>query len=99
MICALHAQEPSMTPGFDESALRARFELTESGETAFADYSRSGDQLVITHVESPLALRGKGTAGRLMQAIPEHARQQQLRIVPLCGYARAWLRRHPEWND
>lgn len=74
---------------------RQRFELRERGMTAFADYYRQKNSLVIPHVESPAPLRGTGSADRLMRAIAAYARARQLKIVPLCGYARAWFRRHP----
>ena len=78
---------------------RARFELTEAGETAFANYRVDGQVLSIPYVESPPALRGKGTAGRLMEGVVAHARARNLKIVPICGYAVSWFRRHPEHND
>jgi hypothetical protein len=76
-----------------------RFELVEQGQTAFADYSRRGGALVIPHVETPAALRGHGVAGRLMEGIVVHAREQGAKIVPICPYAAAWLERHPEHRD
>jgi predicted GNAT family acetyltransferase len=87
------------TPQFSDNAVSHRFELVEDGLTAFAEYSLRGSQVVIPHVESPMALRGKGTASRLMHAVAEHARSEHLTIAPLCGYARAWFRRHPEYAD
>jgi uncharacterized protein len=78
---------------------RKRFELVEQGLTAFADYYDRGDLLVIPYVESPVPLRGKGTAERLMLGLAEIARQEGLRLTPTCSYAALWFRRHPEWND
>ena len=77
----------------------SRFELTEDGETAFANYRQSGTLLIIPHVEAPLALRGKGTAGRLMEGIAVHARTHGLKIEPLCSYAAIWFTRHPAYQD
>jgi len=71
-----------------------RFEIDEHGQTVFADYRLMGDRLIIDHVEAPSALRGTGAAGRLMRLIADHAKQEGLAIVPLCGYAAAWLRRN-----
>jgi hypothetical protein len=82
-----------------DNAAQNRFELVEEGVTTFADYSRRGDALVIPHVETPVAARGKGAAGRLMAGIVDHARAQGARIVPICPYAAAWLKRHPEHHD
>ncbi len=79
--------------GVVDNTAEARFELEEQGLLAFADYRRDGDRLVVTHVESDPALRGSGTAGRLMEGVVRAAEAEGLRIVPLCGYAAAWLRR------
>jgi predicted GNAT family acetyltransferase len=76
------------------SAAGDRYELVEEGKLAFADVERRGDQLIIPHVEAAPELRGKGTAGRLMEGIVAHAEREGLTIVPLCSYARAWLARH-----
>lgn len=78
---------------------RSRFELDEQGHTAWADYRRRDGTLIIPHVEAPMALRGTGAAGRLMQGVMERARSEGVKVVPLCGYAAAWIRRHKEFND
>ena len=77
----------------------ARYEMDEQGLTSWADYRRSGDRLVIDHVESPSALRGTGAAGRLMTAIGADARAKSLKIIPICSYAAAWLSRSAEFGD
>lgn len=82
-----------------DNSERRRFELTIDDQTAFADYQTRGDQLILPHVEAPPALRGTGAAGRLMQGVMEIARARNLRVVPLCSYAAAWIKRHPEWNE
>ena len=78
-----------------DNAAEHRFELEEDGLLAFADYRRDGDKLVIPHVEADPALRGKGSAGRLMEGVVAAARAEGLTIVPLCSYAAAYMRRHP----
>jgi predicted GNAT family acetyltransferase len=82
-----------------DNAQAHRFELIENGMTAFADYHRHGDRLTIPHVEAPAGLQGTGAAGRLMEGLVEHARADHLKIVPVCPYAAAWLKRHPEHAD
>lgn len=88
-----------MTNGIKDNPQQQRFELEERGLVAFARYRRDAGRLAILHVEAPPALRGTGTAGRLMEGIVEIARAEALKIVPLCGYAAAWLRRHREHRD
>jgi predicted GNAT family acetyltransferase len=65
----------------------------------FADYRRAPERLIIDHVEAPESLRGTGAAGRLMEAIASLARGEGLALTPLCGYAAAWLKRHPDYAD
>jgi uncharacterized protein len=79
-----------------DNTARSRFELVEQEEMAFANYELSDGQLIIPYVEAPPALRGTGTAGRLLEGVVEHARQRELKIVPICGYAVSWFRRHSE---
>jgi predicted GNAT family acetyltransferase len=85
--------------GVSDNHEKSRFELVEGGAVAFADYRRDGAVLVIRYVEAPPVLRGTGAAGRLMQGVMEIARAEDRKVLPLCGYASAWIRRHPEWHD
>jgi predicted GNAT family acetyltransferase len=84
---------------FQVNNARNRFEWSEQGLISFADYRGPTDRLLITHVEAPVALRGTGAAGRLMQALADHARGSELKLVPVCSYAVAWFRRHKDQAD
>ena len=87
------------SPDFADNGARSRFELTENGLTSFASYRRSGNVVSIPHVESPMEARGTGAAGRLMAEVARHARENDLKIVPICSYAVAWFRKHPAYGD
>lgn len=76
-----------------------RYELVEEGKLAFADYRLNGQVMIIPHVEADPALRGKGTAGRLMEGVLKSAREKGVKVTPLCGYAAAYIQRHPEYHD
>ncbi len=76
-----------------------RFELEEQGEVAYAEYRREPGRLVLPFVFAPPRLRGGGAAGRLMEGVAAAARAEGRRILPVCGYAAAWLRRHREHAD
>ena len=82
-----------------DNAGRSRFELVEDGMTAVADYRRQDGRLLITHVEAPVELRGKGTAGRLMAGVLEAARAEGAKVTPLCSYAAAFMRRNAQYQD
>lgn len=81
------------------SDVDGRFERDEAGQVVFADYRRGEGRLILDHVEAPIALRGTGAAGRLMEEIAAYAREQGLSIIPLCSYAARWLRTRPEHSD
>jgi uncharacterized protein len=82
-----------------DNTAASRYELDIDGETVFANYRRSGDTLTILWVEAPPALRGSGAAGRLMKLLGQEAAANKWSIVPVCGYAAAWLRRSPEFRS
>ena len=71
-----------------------RFELAIDGHTAIADYHVTDNTLYIDYVESPVPLRGTGAAGTLMEGIMAIAAKKGYSVVPVCGYAGAWMRRH-----
>jgi predicted GNAT family acetyltransferase len=76
-----------------------RFEAIVDGRLCRLDYLLAGDVMRIHHTEVPRELEGRGIASALTQAAIDHARANGLAIQPLCGYVRAWLRRHPEHAD
>lgn len=82
-----------------DNTAASRYELDIDGETVFANYRKSGDTLTILWVEAPPALRGSGAAGKLMKSLAHEAAANGWRIVPICGYAAAWLRRSPEFRS
>jgi predicted GNAT family acetyltransferase len=82
-----------------DNVARRRFELTEQGLVAFAEYRLDGDKVIVPHVETPPALRGQGVAARLMTGLLATIRARGQKIVPVCPYAEAFMKRHPEEQD
>lgn len=76
-----------------------RFELTMEGRTAFSKYLLAGNKMVIEHTEVPVELEGRGIAGRIVRAELDYARERKLVVLPLCPYAKAFIGRHPEYQD
>lgn len=83
-----------MNMNIQKNIEKSRFEMVEQGYTAYADYKIDGRTLHILYVFSPPELRGQGTAGRLMGGICDYAAAENLKILPICGYAVSWLRKH-----
>jgi predicted GNAT family acetyltransferase len=78
---------------------RQRFELDIEGAMAFANYRLAQDKVIITHTETPPALRGRGIASRLVKGALEMIRADGLRVVAGCGFVVDYLEKHPEYSD
>lgn len=76
----------------------SRFEITTDRLVTFADYRLEKNILTIKYVEAPIELRGTGSAGKLMEEIAKKADAENLKIIPICGYAVAWLRKHKNYH-
>lgn len=73
------------------------FEVSVNGLLSKLDYLQDKDTFVITHVGVHPDLRGQGMAGKLTQAGLEYAKARSLRVIPMCPYAAAYIRRHPQY--
>ena len=82
----------------DNPAL-SRFELDANGVTAVANYKIADGVITFTHTEVPPQARGGGTASRLIAGALEAARARGLKVVAHCSFVRAYLAKHPEFQD
>jgi predicted GNAT family acetyltransferase len=76
-----------------------RFETVIDGKLSKLDYIQDGKNFVITHVGVHPDLRGGGVAGKIVQVGLEYARENSLRVIPMCSYAAAYIRKHPEYAE
>ncbi len=81
------------------NAAAQRFELTVDGLLCEATYRLNDGVMWMNHTGVPPALEGRGLASQLVAAAVAHARQNGLKIKPVCSYVAVWLRRHPEAAD
>lgn len=82
-----------------QNADRSRFELDVEGKTAFLNYRLHGGEMLLTHTETPAALRGRGIGERVVLGTLEQARAQKLRVRPLCSFVRHVMAQHPQFDD
>ena len=87
-----------MTGVRDNKALN-RFELDVGDSVAFANYRRAGDRVIITHTETPPALRGRGIASELVKGALGLIRADGLKVVAGCSFVVDYLRQHPDYAD
>lgn len=69
------------------------------GEAELTFSNRGPDLVSADHTGAPDALRGTGAALALVEHMVEDARRSGFKIVPLCPYVEAQLKKHPEWRD
>jgi uncharacterized protein len=55
--------------------------------------------VALVHTEVDPKFQGHGLASELVQGAIKDLRERGLKMIPVCPYVRAWLRRHPEQAD
>lgn len=72
------------------------FEIWIDGQLSKLDYIQDAKNFVITHVGVYPEHRGQGVAGKIVEAALQYARENSLRVIPMCSYAAAYIRRNPQ---
>ncbi len=75
------------------------FEAELDGHKGRIEYMLTKDRIIYTHTEVDPALEGRGVGSRLVKTALEYARQNELKIMPLCPFVAGYMKRHPEYND
>jgi predicted GNAT family acetyltransferase len=78
-----------------------RYELEVDGHLATEHYKLDGNVIVITfeHTDVPKELSGKGVGSRLVQGALDQARAAGLKLIPQCPFVKAWIEKHPDYQD
>jgi len=76
-----------------------RYEYHIEDFIAKIEYIRSGERIYLTHTEVPTELEGKGIASSLVKKVLADIQEKGLKLVPLCPFVNAYIRRHPEWDS
>jgi len=86
-------------PGVRDNKSLHRFELDVGGQTAFANYRETPQAVIITHTETPRALRGQGIASQLVKGALRMIRADGHKVIAGCGFVVDYLDKHPEYAD
>ena len=63
-------------------------------------YSKAGSNLIIIdHTEVDESLKGKGIGKKLLLAIVEKARYENIKIIPLCPFAKSIFNKDESLSD
>ena len=88
-----------MTFDIQHNESESRFETTIDGEVAFAEYETESDSIVLTHTIVPRKIEKRGVGSAIIRHALDYARRENLKVVPQCGFAAAFVERHPEYQD
>ncbi len=86
-------------PEVKDNPAASRFEMASGGGTAFVEYRRAGERIVLAHTEVPEALSGQGVGSKLVRGALDALRGEGAKVVPRCEFAAAYIGRHPEYRD
>ena len=82
-----------------DNKANSRFEIDVEGGVAFANYRLTPQAVIITHTETPRALRGRGIASELVKGALDLIRADGHKVIAGCGFVVDYLRKHPEEAD
>ena len=85
----------------EESEGKGKFFIEENGkQLALMTYKKSGEgKIVIDHTEVDESLQGEGIGNDLVEAGVKFARENNLKIVPTCPFAKKVIDDVPEYQD
>lgn len=75
-----------------------RFETIVDAHMAYVEYVPFEKGIRMTHTIVPQPIEGRGIAAALVKATLEFALREKIKVVPICSYVVAYLKRHTEYE-
>ena len=83
-----------------DNSERHRFEIDLGGGSfAIADYTLPAGKIMFTHTEVPPEHEGKGIGSALIRAGLAAARERGLKVIPVCPFFAAYMKKHADVQD
>lgn len=57
------------------------------------------ETMIIEHTEVDDSLRGQGVGKELLTALVDYVRNKEMKVIPLCPFAKATFRKIRQWQD
>jgi len=77
-----------------------RYEIMVDGVRAgSAHYRRKGDAVVFTHTEVTDSYEGRGVGSALARGALDDVRTRGEHVIAECPFIKAYIERHPEYQD
>ncbi|MFT5774679.1 GNAT family N-acetyltransferase [Hyphomonas sp.] len=89
-----------ITITLEDGPTGGRYVAVVDGHEAEMTFSKAGtNRIIIDHTVVPKELGGKGVGVALVKRAVEDARENGVKIIPLCPFAKAQIGKHTEWQD
>jgi predicted GNAT family acetyltransferase len=85
--------------GVVDNAEKSQYELDVGGQMAVLGYNRKGGTIFLTHTEVPAELEGQGIGSKIVKHVLDQARADGVKVAPWCPFVRAYIDRHPEYQE
>lgn len=84
-----------------EEGSKGSFFIEKEGERlAEMTYSKAGDdKIIIDHTEVNPSLKGTGAGKKLVAEGVKYARENGLKIIPLCPFAKSVFEKNADYSD
>jgi hypothetical protein len=77
----------------------SRFEAEIGDHLAIISYALSGERIAFIHTAVPQEISGHGVASKMAKFALDFAREEGLRVVPICPFVAGYIKRHSEYQD
>lgn len=86
---------------FESNEKKGAAFVEENGQRLAAmEYTMAGkDKMIIQHTEVDDSLRGQGVGRRLFDRVIEFVRENKLKVIPLCPYAKSVFQKDESVHD
>ncbi len=78
---------------------KQKFFVVIDGFESHLEYTQSGNILNFNHTFVPNAHRGKGIAGKLVEAGLNYARENNFKVIPNCSYVASFIEKNDKYKD
>jgi uncharacterized protein len=82
-----------------DNAELQRFELEHDGVIAYSTYTRTPGVVTLVHTRVPSEASGKGLGTALIGGVLALIRNNGAKVIPVCPFVAAYMRKHPETQD
>lgn len=79
-----------------------KFYIGDSEEKSLAEITyktKDENTIIAEHTYVSDELRGQGIAGKLLKVLTDYAREENLKIVPVCSYVQSKMEGSKEYED